>query len=65
MSTPDITAPDGGTTRVRPAGIAVAIRSVSLITAVCSILTASSNLTNERTYQEGKFLVRGLEFGRV
>jgi hypothetical protein len=38
ISTPDITAPDGGTTRGRPAGVGKAMRSVSLITAVYSIL---------------------------
>jgi hypothetical protein len=38
ISTPDITAPDGGTTRGRPAGVGRAMRSVSLITAVYSIL---------------------------
>ncbi len=31
---PDIVAPDGGTTRVRPAGVGTAMRSASLITAV-------------------------------
>ena len=56
MAAPDITAPDGGTTRGRPAGIAVAMRSVSLITAVCSIIRANSALTNECAYQERKFL---------
>jgi hypothetical protein len=35
ISTPDIVAPDGGTTRVRPAGVGTAMRSASLITAVC------------------------------
>ena len=38
MSTPDITAPDGGTTRGRPAGVGTAMRIVSLMTAVYSIL---------------------------
>jgi hypothetical protein len=33
--TPDIVAPDGGTTRVRPAGVGTAMRSASLTTAVC------------------------------
>lgn len=33
--TPDIVVPDGGTTRVRPAGVGTAMRSASLITAVC------------------------------
>ena len=56
MSTPDITAPDDGTTRGRPAGIATAMRSVSLITAVCHIVSASSTPTNECAYQEWKFL---------
>jgi hypothetical protein len=41
--TPDITAPDGGTTRTGPAGVAKAIRSVSLMTAVCSMLRANFN----------------------
>ena len=56
MAVPDITAPDGGTTRGRPAGIAVAMRSVSLITAVYSIVRASSIPTEECAYQEWKFL---------
>jgi hypothetical protein len=34
--TPEIMAPDGGTTRGRPAGVATERRSVSLMTAVCS-----------------------------
>ena len=37
ISTPDIVAPAGGTTRVRPAGVGTAMRSASLITAVCSL----------------------------
>ncbi len=35
ISMPDITAPDDGTTRGRPAGTVAAMRSVSLMTAVC------------------------------
>ncbi len=54
ITAPDITAPDDGTTRGSPAGIGPAMRSVSLMTAVCSILRASSTLTNECTYQERK-----------
>ena len=54
--TPDITAPDGGTMRGRPAGTATEIRRASLVTAVCSALGANSTLTNERTYQERKLL---------
>ena len=38
ISTPDITAPDGGTTRGRPAGSVAAMRSVSLMTAAYYIL---------------------------
>ena len=34
--TPAITAPDGGTMRGRPTGTVGAIRSISLMTAVCS-----------------------------
>lgn len=34
--TPAITAPDGGTIRGRPTGTVGAIRSISLMTAVCS-----------------------------
>ena len=34
ISTPDIVTPDGGTTRVRPAGVGTAMRSASLTTAV-------------------------------
>ena len=54
--TPDNTAPDGGTTRGRPAGTVTEMRSISLITAVCSVLRANSCPTNERTYQEWKLL---------
>lgn len=43
--TPDITAPEGGTTRGGPMGVGVAMRSVSLMTAVCPMLRANSNLT--------------------
>ena len=42
MSTPDNTAPDGGTTRGRPAGVGTAMRSVSFMTAVYSILRTNS-----------------------
>ena len=45
ISAPDITAPDGGTTRGRPAGVVIAMRSVSLMTAVYSVLRANSSLT--------------------
>ncbi len=62
--TPDITAPDGGTMRGRPAGTAIEMRNASLTTAVCSVLRANSYLTNERTYQKRKllefFIARGL-----
>ncbi len=56
MSTPDITAPDGGTTRGRPIGVGTAIRSVSLMTAVCSILRANLSLTDKQTCQVRELL---------
>ena len=39
---PEITAPDGGTTRGRPAGVGTAMRSVSLTTAVYSFKSFSN-----------------------
>ena len=56
MLTPDITAPDGGTTRGRPAGVGTAMRIVSLMTAVYSILRTKPRLTNEHTCQERELL---------
>jgi hypothetical protein len=53
--TPDITAPDSGTTRGRPAGVVTAIRSVSLMTAVYSILRANSRLTTNTLARKGSF----------
>ena len=67
ISTPDITAPDGGTTRGSPAGVGTAMRNVSFMTAVCSILRANSIPTNKRTYQVRKlfelFVARSLVEG--
>ena len=51
ISTPDITAPDGGTTRGSPAGVGTAMRKVSFMTAVCSVLRANSSSTNKDTCQ--------------
>ena len=58
ISTPDITAPDGGTTRGRPAGSVAAMRSVSLMTAVYYILRLEqlSSPTSEHTCQVRKLL---------
>jgi hypothetical protein len=56
IRTPDITAPDGGTTRGRPAGIVTAMRSVSLMTAVYYFLRINSTLTNGNACQEWKLL---------
>ena len=47
--TPDIMAPDGGTTRGRPAGVGRATRSVSLMIAVCSILRTRPSLAYGNT----------------
>jgi hypothetical protein len=61
--TPEITAPGGGTTRGRPAGVGAARRNVSLMTAVCSIPfesaptgTSNKQKKNEATCQKGKLL---------
>ena len=66
--TPDITAPDGGTTRGSPAGVGTAMRNVSLMTAVYSTLRTSSILTNKHTCQVRElfelFVARSLIEGR-
>ena len=55
--TPDIVAPDGGTTRVRPAGVGTAIRSASLTTAVYLFRRERElNQPNKYTCQERKLL---------
>ena len=55
--TPDIVAPDDGTTRARPAGAGTAMRSASLITAVCSFRRwLKFNQLNKYTCQERKLL---------
>ena len=65
---PDITAPDGGTTRGSPAGVGTAKRNVSLITAVCSTLRVNSIMTNKDTCQVRElfelFIARSLVEGR-
>jgi hypothetical protein len=66
--TPDITAPDGGTTRGSPAGVGTAMRNVSLMTAVCSTLRVNSIMTNKHTCQVRElfelFIARSLVEGR-
>jgi hypothetical protein len=63
--TPDITAPDGGTTRGRLAGVGVAMRSVSLTTADYSIVRAKLEVDNEHTCQERKLLEVFIAHGLV
>jgi len=47
---PEITAPDGGTTRGRPARVGTAMRSVSLMTAVYSIRSQTRIESNNRMH---------------
>jgi hypothetical protein len=66
MSTPDIIAPDGGTTRGRPAGVGTAMRSVSFMTAVYSILR--TNLTRKQNHlprMEASLVLRSSELRRA
>jgi len=63
---PDITAPDGGTTRGGPMGVGVAMRSVSLMTAVCFMLRTNSSLTKWKRLpsKEASRVLRSSELGR-